>query len=252
MSQYPVLSQPSGLDVLSAISEHYASEDTTVFPSALVELRGSGAMMDLAPVRLACAIVTAARKSGKWLGGVGKAADEFEAEVASDFHSHLHTLSQAALGDPDFWRWMAVACLWDDTLWRYKWKEGATIRPWWFGIGDGYWRALPVSLFLRVEIAIAAAASTGAVTGSLLTGTDSVGLWQDQLYAVETGSSPSVVAAFVKARQTGRLAGKNKSVAIKAIGRAINNLRSSVLTETLDHAGGESLLETAFDVTHTG
>lgn len=252
MSQYPVLSQPSGLDVLGTIAEHYALNDSSEFPSAFVEHRGSGGMMDLTPVQLACDIVTTARNSTNWVSGVGKAADEFEAEVAPGFHSSLQSLNRAALGDPDFWRWMAVARLWEDTLWRYKWKAGDTIRPWWFGIGDGYWRSLPVSLFLRVEIATAAAASTGAVSGDLLTGTDSVGLWQDQLYAVETGSSPSVVAALIRARQTGRLSGKNKSAAIKAIGRAINNLRSSVLTETLDQAGGEALIKTAFDVTHDG
>lgn len=251
MGRYPVLVQFSQTDLLADLAQHYSSSPAGAsFPEAFVEYRGRGGTIDLTHVRAAADAVDALRSDPKWVGGIGKAEDEFEAAAAENFHGHMSKLEALPLGDPDFWRWVAVAEMWDATLWRRKWKSGNPIQPSWFGLGGGYWRALPVGLFLRVEVTHAAASVAGGSPVAMWSGIEAIGLWQDQLYAVETGASPAVVAAFLKERKTGKLSGANKSAAIKRVGRAVNSLRSSVLSETLDQDGGEALMKTALDLGH--
>lgn len=77
--------------------------------------------------------------------------NEFEGKAARLVHGHL-PIDTEILSDPEFWIWLAVACVPDIVEWRYGNKEGGT-KPANYGIGSRKENLL-YRMWLRAELVL--------------------------------------------------------------------------------------------------
>lgn len=238
MARYPVIDQDQGLPALAAC---LGGDD--VGPQTAH--RGAGTDLSMAPVAKAAAQVRDLTTSPRWAGGPTNRPDQFEAEASALVFSDFESLGPEPLGDPDFWRWVALSEFQDLVIWRYK-REDAKVQPYWFGVGgSNFSRCLPFSLFLR-SLLVRSCSSDLAERLSLLN-VYSTDLWQSHLFAVRTSNSPGLTRALLSAELDGRLdvPGVEKNKLIKATGRELNRLRSNVVAETIDLAASQRVFDMA-------
>jgi hypothetical protein len=77
--------------------------------------------------------------------------NDFEGKAARLVHTYLPTDTEV-LSDPEFWIWLAVACVPDIVEWRYGNKEGGT-KPANYGIGSRKENLL-YRMWLRAELVL--------------------------------------------------------------------------------------------------
>lgn len=255
MSRYPVLVEDRDAEIGSPDDVVVAIQGAEgELPESFTKLRGSGEVMDLGPIVEAVAAVEDVRQDPRWrdeLRENKKDLDDFHSAAAKAFHHPMSRLDAQALGDPDFWKWLALGRMWELTLWRYH-HPAAPLRRDWFGLDNATWRNLPLGLFLRLELASRAAESSdgGYDHEYFLSGVLSIDLWQSHLFAVDTGFAPGLTAALLHARldPKGALHGEGKSGQIKAAGRNVTFLRRTLLVEGLDMQGASAVVSGALDI----
>ena len=210
---------------------------------------GSGTRIDVTPLEHAQVQIEDLVKSNCDLDGTANASDQdmVEGEAATIVYSAVvgTGIEPSALDDPGFWRYVALAHLWNFAAWR----EPRAFAPVIAGSGtiaasrklgvyvDGRKpdECVPLRMFLRVRCL--GGAAHAHLAGAVRQGTD---FWRSHILRVVAGEHPPIVRALVR-RQADEATRLNRDP-LREFAKQLNRTLVNLAPATLDDTAADELV----------
>jgi hypothetical protein len=200
-------------------------DEAGVDMSRWVRWVGEGADLDLAPIESTCQLLVTDLEEFRAGGATDK--DEFEGRASSPLHQVLSGLPLNVLDDPGFWRYLAVAQLWDVV----RWREESAFRKDWVAYrvyidGRRHAECVPLRMFLRGQIA--ERAGDYSLASSVPQATD---LWRSHIVRVRTSYSPILAQGLLLQMQGDQRMNTDE---LRAFAKRIQRVSSNVVLHVYD------------------
>jgi hypothetical protein len=158
--------------------------------------------------------------------------DEVEVSLSVPLFDELEGLPAQALGDPDFWRFLALDVLWDFVTWRHGDDAGVAN----FGL-DSVRRipdCVPLRMFNRGLIL-----SSASIEVSPVAQAGGVDFWQSHVLRVYNRFDPRIVRMMLEALADGRIPDVD---VLRQVAKEIRQIRSNLILDEIDEHRLKSVL----------
>jgi len=166
----------------------------------------------------------------------GMTPDQVEGKVGFDLYSSFLEFPPEALGDPDFWRYIAVEVLRDFVFWR----DGDDCSLASFGLASSRRipDCVPLRMFNRAHIASSTEALEEQARIGMAGGAD---FWQSHVLRVQNRYDPRITQDLAAAMNSGAI--PNVQV-LRQVAKDIRRLRANLILELQDDQTLDATLAT--------
>ena len=167
----------------------------------------------------------------------GSRRDAIEGELALKLHEEMTGLPDQVLGDPDFWRFVALDTVRDFVFWR----DGDECSPASFGLNSATRipDCVPLRMFNRAHISLSVARRSKLDAKSVAT-SGGADFWKSHVFRVQNRYDPRVVEFMVGALHDGRLRSVSE---VRDMAKRIRQERSNLVIELLEDERVGSVLD---------
>lgn len=241
MSQYPVMYAEDAFRYLKS-----RREDGNVQLEDIRRKAGEGEAVPSGPLEeLRAKLLKLKAKYPVKLRAKDPAGGRFEGEACGIVHTCLSGLDRHALGDQDFWTWLATDYLSDILEWRFG-SDGRPAEHKNYGIGSR-----TENMFFRLWLRADLVKMAGPNPYELAKLGDQE-LWRSHILRQSYAAARSVVFALLKL-QTGKLSvdgktakslysGDDKNEGIRALAKRLKRMRANILFEYLTPQQADALV----------
>jgi hypothetical protein len=227
--KYPVYRLSQGRTALA----NHKDQRQTRLNSIAPELRAADGDFDaddledlFAHLRKACTPQVAEKLRAK-----GLQADAIEGQLSITMYRYLLGLPAKVLGDPDFWRYLAVEVTREFVFWR----DGEDCSQASFGLGSARRipDCVPLRMFNRAHLAHAIEALTGDMTSEEIVISGGADFWQSHIFRVQNRYDPRIVRLLLNGVRSGAISNVG---ALRQVAKDIRQARANIVLELQDGA----------------